>query len=47
VIPRHHDIRDELADFASKAIIPSAVRNEPSIQASCPAVKIQYVNPDH
>jgi hypothetical protein len=31
VILRHNEIRDELADLASKAIVPSAVRNEPLI----------------
>jgi stress-induced morphogen len=29
VISRHNEIRDELADLADKAIILSAVRNEP------------------
>jgi hypothetical protein len=29
VISRHNEIRDELADLAAKAIILSAVRNEP------------------
>jgi hypothetical protein len=33
VISHHNEIRDELADIASKALIASAVRNKPSI---CP-----------
>ena len=31
VIIRHNEIGDELADIASKALTPSAVRDEPSI----------------
>jgi hypothetical protein len=41
VISRHNEIRDELADLASKAIVPSAVRNEPLIHASCPQSRHQ------
>jgi hypothetical protein len=44
VISRHNEIRDELADLAAKAIIPSAVRNEPLIHASCPAVKMSELD---
>ncbi len=40
MILRHNEIRDELADLAAKAIIPSAIRNEPLIHSSCPAVKM-------
>lgn len=39
VISRHNEIRDELADLASKALYPSAVRDEPKIHPSRPAVK--------
>jgi hypothetical protein len=46
VILRHNEIRDELADLASKAIIPTAVRNEPSIHASFPAVKMSATDQD-
>jgi hypothetical protein len=45
VISRHNEIRDELADLAAKAIIPSAVRNEPLMHASCPAVKMPELDP--
>jgi hypothetical protein len=45
VISRHNEIRDELADLAAKAIIPSAVRNEPFIPASFPAVKMPELDP--
>jgi hypothetical protein len=45
VISRHNEIRDELADLAAKAIIPSAVRNEPFMHASCPAVKMPELDP--
>jgi hypothetical protein len=34
VISRHNEIRDELSDVASKAIVPSAVRDEPLIHNS-------------
>ncbi len=34
VICRHNEIRDELVDLASKALIPSAVRDEPRIHSS-------------
>jgi hypothetical protein len=34
------------ADLASKAIVPSAVRNEPLIHASCPAVKTSELDQD-
>jgi hypothetical protein len=34
VTSRHNDIRDELSDLASKAFIPSAVRDEPKIYFS-------------
>jgi hypothetical protein len=33
VISRHNEIRDELSDLASKALSPSAVREEPKIHA--------------
>jgi predicted transcriptional regulator len=46
VISRHNEIRDELADLASKAITPSAVRNEPIIHASCQAVKMTELDQD-
>jgi hypothetical protein len=46
VISRHNEIRDEVADLASKAIVPSAVRNEPLIHASCPAVKTSELDQD-
>jgi hypothetical protein len=36
VISRHNEIRDELSDLASKALIPSAVRDEPRIYPSRP-----------
>jgi hypothetical protein len=32
VISRHNEIRDELSDLASKALSPSAVRDEPKIK---------------
>jgi hypothetical protein len=44
MILRHNEIRDELADFAAKAIIPSALRNKPLILASCPAVKMSELD---
>jgi hypothetical protein len=47
VILRHNEIRDELADLAAKAIIPSAIRNEPLIHSSCPAVKMPELVPAH
>jgi hypothetical protein len=34
LISRHNKIRDELSDLASKALSPSAVRNEPTIHNS-------------
>jgi hypothetical protein len=34
VISRHNEIRDELSDLASKALVPSAVRDEPRIHTS-------------
>ncbi len=40
MISRHNEIRDTLADLASKALTPSAVRNEPLIHTSCPAEKM-------
>jgi hypothetical protein len=39
VISRHNEIRDELSDLASKAFIPSAVRDEPKIFYSRPVEK--------
>jgi hypothetical protein len=45
VISRDYEIRDELADLAIKAIIPSAVRNKPLIHASCPAIKMPELDP--
>jgi hypothetical protein len=36
VISRHNEIRDELVDLASKALTPSAVRDEPRIHTSRP-----------
>jgi hypothetical protein len=46
VILRHNEVRDELADLAAKHIIPSAIRNEPLIQLSCPAVKMPELVPN-
>jgi hypothetical protein len=40
VISRHNEIRDELVDLASKALTPSAVRDEPRIHTSRPAVQL-------
>jgi hypothetical protein len=37
VISCHNEIRDEPVDLASKALTPSAVRDEPRIHTSCPA----------
>jgi hypothetical protein len=34
MISRHNEIRDELSGLASKAFIPSAVRDEPRIHSS-------------
>jgi hypothetical protein len=45
VILRHNEIRDELADLAAKAFSPSAIRNEPLIHSSCPAVKMPVLAP--
>jgi hypothetical protein len=39
VTSRHNEIRDELSDLASKASIPSAVRDEPKIYFSRPVEK--------
>jgi hypothetical protein len=47
VILRHNEIRDELADLAAKAFVPSAIRNEPLIYTSCPAVKMPVLVPAH
>jgi hypothetical protein len=47
VILRHNEIRDELADLAAKAIIPSAIRNEPLIHSTFPAVKMTELVPAH
>jgi hypothetical protein len=46
VILRHNEVRDEVADLASKAFIPSAIRNEPLIHLSCPAVKMPALVPN-
>jgi hypothetical protein len=46
VILRHNEIRDELADLASKAIVPSAVRNEPLITRQLPPVKTSELDQD-
>ena len=46
VILRHNEIRDEVADLAAKAFIPSAIRNEPLINSSCPAVKMPDLVPN-
>ncbi len=35
----HNEIRDELSDLASKALVPSAVRDEPRIHTSCAVEK--------
>jgi hypothetical protein len=35
---RHNEIKDELCDLLSKALVPSAVRDEPRIYPSRPAV---------
>jgi hypothetical protein len=40
VISHHNEIRDMLVVMASKALIPSTVRNEPLIYTSCVAVKM-------
>ena len=37
VISRHNEVRDELADLAAKAFVPSAVRDEPRIHTSRPS----------
>lgn len=34
MISHHSEIRDELSDLASKALVPSAVRDEPRIHTS-------------
>jgi hypothetical protein len=39
VISRHNEIRDELSYLASKALTPSAARDEPKIHFSRPAEK--------
>jgi hypothetical protein len=39
VISRHNEIRDELSYLASKAFIPSAIRDEPKIHVSRPTEK--------
>jgi hypothetical protein len=44
VISRHNDIQDELIDLASKALTPSAVRNEPRIHTSCHAEKLRTMD---
>jgi hypothetical protein len=44
VISRHNEIRDELADLAAKAIILSAVRNEPLKHSSCSAVNMSELD---
>ena len=41
MITRHNEIRDELADLASKAINPSAVRDEPKIYPCRPAKELK------
>jgi hypothetical protein len=43
VISRHNEIRDVIADLASRAN-PSAVRNEPLITTSCPAEKMSELD---
>jgi hypothetical protein len=45
VILRHNELRDETADLAAKAFIPSAIRNEPLNYTSCPAVKMPALDP--
>jgi hypothetical protein len=40
VIARHDEIKHELNDLASRALIPSAVRDEPLINTSRPAVQM-------
>jgi len=45
VILRHDEIRNELSDLASKALIPSAVRDEPLIHTSRPAVQMPELDP--
>jgi hypothetical protein len=47
VILRQNEIRDELADLATKAFIPSAIRNKPLVHSSCPAVKMPVLVPAH
>jgi hypothetical protein len=46
VILCHNEVRDELADLAAKAIIPSAIRNEPLIHVSRPAVNMPELVPN-
>jgi hypothetical protein len=45
MIQRHDEIRDELADLASKAFIPSAVRDEPRIYPGRPAATMPDLDP--
>jgi hypothetical protein len=47
VIQRHNELRDEIGNLAAKAFIPSAIRNEPLIHTSCPAVKMPALDPAH
>mmetsp|Transcript_11535 Transcript_11535/g.16929 ORF Transcript_11535/g.16929 Transcript_11535/m.16929 type:complete len:128 (+) Transcript_11535:2395-2778(+) len=47
VILRHYELRDEIGNLAAKAFIPSAIRNEPLIHTSCPAVKMPALDPAH
>jgi hypothetical protein len=42
---RHNEIRDELIDLASKAFIPSAVRDEPRIYPGRPAAPMPDLDP--
>jgi hypothetical protein len=43
---RHNEIKDELCDLLTKALVPSAVRDEPRIYPSRPAVPTPSKEPD-
>jgi hypothetical protein len=46
VISRYKEIQDKLSDLASKALIPSAVCDEPRIYTSRPAEPMQELDPN-
>jgi hypothetical protein len=46
VIMRHNEIKDELCDLLTKALVPSAVRDEPRIYPCRPAVPPPQKEPD-